>query len=140
VIDKQDVMTSAQFWTLSGSMWAICGFFIAFAFWIVKGKDVHRWWRRRKLNIPSEAEANMKTISGPTWEVKWIRTSEAKESRPDEQRTTVLGHTLAEVLATLRARYGDEFNESNIRGTEKRSLYGDVLVGIPDGRIGEEVK
>ena len=73
----------------------------------------------------------MKTISGPTWDVKWVKVSELTEKRPDEQRSTVLGNTLPEVMQVLKARYGDEFDERNVRGTEKRD-YSNVIVGIPE--------
>lgn len=104
--------------------------FFALMMWLSFGKQIRRWWRRRKLNIPDE-ENNVKTISGPTWDVSWVRVSEDKEKHPDEQRSTVLGHSLPEVMQVLKAKYGDEFDEQNVRSADKRS-YSNVIVGIPE--------
>lgn len=103
---------------------------IALMVWIMGGKHIRRWWRRRRLNIPDE-ETDVKTISGPTWEITWVKVSERPERHPDDMRTTVLGNTLPEVFAVLRAKYGDEFDEKNVRSTSKQS-YTNVLVGIPE--------
>jgi hypothetical protein len=125
-MDTQNTISNSTFtWT----MLAIYIPFIAFMVWVPFGKRIRRWWRRRKLSIPNE-ENGVKTISGPTWEVTWVKVSEAPEKRPDEVRTTVLGHSLPEVMQVLKARYGDEFDEQNVRSADKRS-YTNVLVGIP---------
>lgn len=104
--------------------------YIALMVWITFGKQIRRWWRRRKLNIP-EKEKDVKTISGPTWDITWVKVSEAKETRPDEQRSTVLGHSLPEVMRVLKSKYGDEFDEQNVRSADKRS-YSNVIAGIPE--------
>ena len=129
LLDTQDTVTSYQFTIIMCAVYGAAIVFMVLMFG--GGKKLRRWWRRRKLHIPSEAEANVKTITGPTWEVKWIKTSEANEKRPDEQRSTVLGNSLSEVIAVLKAKYGDEFAEQNVRGTEKRD-YSNVIVGIPE--------
>jgi hypothetical protein len=43
----------------------------------------------------------------------------------------VLGNTLGEVMRVLKAKYGDEFTEQNVRSADKRS-YSNVIVGIPE--------
>lgn len=98
------------------------------------GRYIRRWWRRRKLNIPDE-ENDVKTITGPTWDVKWVKVSELGKKYPDEQRSTVIGSTLPEVMQVLKAKYGDEFDEKNVRSTDFRS-YMVVIAGIPE-RIGQ---
>jgi hypothetical protein len=129
VIDTQDTITATSVTVIMGTIYACVIVFMVLMFG--GGKALRRWWRRRKLHIPNEAEASVKTISGPTWDIRWVKTSEAKEKRPDEQRSTVLGCNLSEVFAVLKARYGDEFDEKNVRGTEKRD-YSNVIVGIPE--------
>jgi hypothetical protein len=104
--------------------------YLAFMVWITHGKQIRRWWRRRKLDIPNK-ERDVKTISGPTWDITWVKVSEANEKRPDEERSTVLGHSLREVMLVLKAKYGDEFDEQNVRSADKRS-YTNVIVGIPE--------
>jgi hypothetical protein len=101
---------------------------IAFMVWLYFGKYIRRWWRRRKLTIPSEEE-NVRTITGPLWDIRWVKVSEAIEKRPDTQESTVLGNTLPEVSEVLKAKFGDEFDEKNIRSASKQS-YTNVLVGI----------
>jgi hypothetical protein len=129
VIGTQDTVSTTSATIIMCTVYASFALFIVLMFG--GGKRLRRWWRQRKLNIPSEAEANVKTISGPTWDVKWVKVSELTEKRPDEQRSTVLGNTLPEVMQVLKARYGDEFDERNVRGTEKRD-YSNVIVGIPE--------
>jgi hypothetical protein len=127
VIDPNAPVSNSTFtWT----MLAIYIPFIAFMVWVPFGKHIRRWWRRRKLIIPNE-ENGVKTISGPTWDITWVKVSEAIEKRPEEQRSTVLGNTLAEVMLVLKARYGDEFSEQNVRSASKQS-YSNVIVGIPE--------
>jgi hypothetical protein len=103
---------------------------IAIMLWLPFGKHIRRWWRRRRLSIPNE-ENGVKTITGPTWEVTWVKVSEATEKRPEDQRSTVLGNTLAEVMQVLKTKFGDEFDEKNVRSADKRS-YSNVIVGIPE--------
>jgi hypothetical protein len=103
---------------------------IVFMGWVYGGKQLRCWWWRRKLNIPDE-EGNVRTISGPLWDISWIKVSEAKEKHPEDQRSTVLGHNLPEALQVLKAKYGDEFDEKNVRSADKRS-YTNVIVGIPE--------
>jgi hypothetical protein len=98
--------------------------------WLAFGKQIRRWWRKRKLNIPNEEE-NVRTISGPLWEVSWIKVSEAAEKHPERQDSTVLAHELAEAMLVLKAKYGDEFDEKNVHRANKQS-YSNVIVGIPD--------
>ena len=45
---------------------------IALMVCIYGGKQLRRWWRKQKLNIPDEEE-NVRTISGPLWD-KWTYT------------------------------------------------------------------
>jgi hypothetical protein len=97
--------------------------------WMFGGKQLRRWWRRRKLNIP-EKEENVTTINGPLWEVGWIKVSEVGEKYPQEQRSTVLGNDLPQVVQVLKAKFGDEFEEKNIRRASIQSYF-DVIVGIP---------
>jgi hypothetical protein len=111
-------------------MWTICGAFVASMVWITKGREIRRWWRRRKLNIPSE-ENDVKTISGPLWDISWVRVSEATEKHPDTQDSTVLGHDLPEAMQVLKTKFGDEFDEKNVRRASKQS-YTNVIVGIPE--------
>jgi hypothetical protein len=127
VIDTQDTMTGSQF---ALDTFTIVLPAVAFLVWIYSGRELRRWWRRRNLNIPNEEE-NVRTITGPLWEVTWIKVSEITEKRPDDQRSTVLGNTLPEVMQVLKAKYGDEFDEKNVRSADKRS-YSNVIVGIPD--------
>ena len=127
MIDTQDTMSNFGFSLMMSALYLPL---LALMVWSAFGKQIRRWWRRRKLNIPNE-ENGVKTISGPTWDVTWVKVSEAKEKHPDEQRSTVLGHSLPEVIQVLKARYGDEFNEQNVRSADKRS-YSTVIVGIPE--------
>lgn len=103
---------------------------VVFMVWTLVGKQLRRWWRRRRLNIPDQEE-NVRTISGPLWDISWIKVSEAKEKHPEDQRSTVLGHNLPEAMQVLKAKYGDEFDEKNVRSADKRS-YTNVIVGIPE--------
>lgn len=130
LIDTQETMTTTQLVLITSIPLAMCGAFVVFTIWMIRGKEIRCWWRRRKLTIPKE-ENGVRTISGPTWNVKWIKVSEMKEKRPDEVSTTVLGRDLPEVIAVLKARYGDEFEEINIRSADKHS-YSEVLVGLPE--------
>jgi hypothetical protein len=82
------------------------------------------------MNIP-EREDKVRTITGPLWEVGWVKVSENGEKHPEEQRSTVLGNDLPEVLQVLRAKFGDEFQEKNIRRASKQNYF-DVIVGIPE--------
>ena len=127
MIDAQDTITTPQIVLPQVAIYSV---FIAAMVWLYRGKNIRRWWRRRKLNTPNE-ETNVKTISGPTWVVVWVKVSEAPEKRPDEQRSTVLGNTLPEVIAVLKAKFGDEFDERNVRSADKRD-YIEVIVGIPE--------
>lgn len=72
----------------------------------------------------------MTTINGPLWEVGWIKVSEVGEKYPQEQRSTVLGNDLPQVVQVLKAKFGDEFEEKNIRRASIQSYF-DVIVGIP---------
>jgi hypothetical protein len=45
---------------------------VALMLWGLGGKQLRRWWRRRKLNIPDKGE-NVRTISGPLWDISWIK-------------------------------------------------------------------
>jgi hypothetical protein len=127
VIDTQGTISNSAFSFLMSALYLPL---FALMVWLYFGKQIRRWWRRRKLNIPNE-EKDVKTISGPTWDVTWVKVSEAKEKHPDEQRSTVLGHGLREVIQVLKAKYGDEFDEQNVRSADKRS-YSNVIVGIPE--------
>jgi len=127
VIDTQSTEVATT--TITVFMGVFYAAVIAFLMWLLLGKRIRRWWRRRKLNIPGEDD--VRTISGPTWSVKWVKVSQIKEKRPDEENTTVLGETQRDVFEALKAKYGDEFDERNIISTEKRP-YLTVLVGIPD--------
>ena len=63
----------------------------------------------------------MRTITGPLWDIAWIKVSEIAEKRPEDQRSTVLGNTLPEAMQVLKAKYGDEFDEKNVRSASKQS-------------------
>jgi hypothetical protein len=126
VIDTQGAMPNSEF---AAIMTAVYLPLIVFMVWAFGGKQLRRWWRRRKLNIPDEEE-NVRTISGPLWEVGWIKVSEVGERYPEEQRSTVLGNDLPQVVGVLKAKFGDEFEEKNIRRASKQSYF-DVIVGIP---------
>jgi hypothetical protein len=102
----------------------------ALMLWPVGGKQLRRWWRRRKLNITEQGE-NVRTISGPLWDISWIKVSEIAEKYPGAQNSTVIGQDLPEAIQVLKARYGDEFDERNVRRATKQS-YTDVIVGIPE--------
>ncbi len=69
--------------------------------WAFAGKQLRRWWRRKKLHIPEEE--NVRTISGPLWCINWIRVSESTEKHPENQNSTVLGNDLPEALQVLKA-------------------------------------
>lgn len=127
MIDTQNTMSTSAFTLIMSAVYLPL---FAFMLWIVRGKQIRRWWRRRKLNIPDE-ENEVKTVTGPTWDIKWVKVSEAKEKHPDEQRSTVMGHSLREVMQVLRAKYGDEFDEKNVRSADFRS-YSIVIAGIPE--------
>jgi len=43
----------------------------------------------------------------------------------------VIGHSLVEVMQVLKAKYGDEFDEKNVRSADFRS-YSVVIAGIPE--------
>ena len=130
LLDTQEIMSDSKFALIMLAIYVPIFAVMAFLGWLAFGKHIRCWWRRRKLKIPSE-ENGVKTISGPTWEITWVKTSEAKENRPDEVRSVVMGNTLPEVFAVLRARYGDEFDEQNVRSTSKQS-YSNILVGLPE--------
>ena len=123
---QEATITATQIMLWQVSLYVI---FFAVIIWSLRGKEIRRWFRRHKLSIPKEKD--VRTINGPTWDVTWVKVSEAPEKHPDVQRTTVLGNTLPEVIETLKAKFGDEFDEKNLRSTTKQT-YSDVLVGIPD--------
>jgi hypothetical protein len=126
VIDTQDAISNSK---LAAILTATYLPLFAFMGWMLWGKQIRRWWRRRNLNIPDE-EKNVRTISGPLWDISWIKVSEASEKHPNTQDSTVLGHDLPEAMQVLRAKYGDEFDERNVRRASKQS-YTNVIVGIP---------
>jgi hypothetical protein len=119
-------MPNAEFATI---MTAVYVPLLALMLWGLGGKQVRRWWRRRKLNIPAK-EDNVRTISGPLWDISWIKVSEATEKYPENQNSTVLGHDLPEAIQVLKAKYGDEFDERNVRRASKQDYF-NVIVGIP---------
>jgi hypothetical protein len=126
VIGTQDSISNFKF---AAILTAVYVPFVVFLAWMLGGKQLRRWGRRRKLNIP-ESEENVRTINGPLWEVVWIKVSEIGEKYPEEQRSTVLGNDLPQVVQVLKAKFGDEFEEKNIRRASKQSYF-DVIVGIP---------
>ncbi len=128
IIDTQQGMPNSQFVAILTAaylpLFALMG-------WMLCGKQLRRWWRRRSLNIPKEEE-NVRTITGPLWDISWVKVSEATEKRPEEVSSTVLGNDLPEAIQVLKAKFGDEFNERNVRRASKQS-YTNVIVGIPEG-------
>jgi hypothetical protein len=127
VIDTQNTMSNSAFTLLLSAVYVPL---IVYMVWGTFGKQLRRWWRRRKLNIPDE-EKNVRTIIGPLWEVGWVKVSETGEKYPEEQRSTVLGNDLPQVVQVLKAKFGDEFEEKNVRRASKQS-YTNVIVGIPE--------
>jgi len=69
VIDTENTISTSTFTLIMSAVYLPL---FAFMLWIVRGKQIRRWWRRRKLNIPNE-EKDVKTITGPTWDVKWVK-------------------------------------------------------------------
>jgi hypothetical protein len=126
VIGTQDATSNSKF---AAILTAVYVPFVVCLAWMLGGKQLRRWWRRRKLNIP-EREENVRTINGPLREVGWIKVSEVGEKYPEEQRSTVLGNDLPQVVRVLKAKFGDDFEEKNFRRASKQS-YSDVIVGIP---------
>jgi hypothetical protein len=90
VIDTPAAMPNSEFAAIMSAVYVPL---IVFMVWVFSGKQLRRWWRRRKLNIPAREE-NVRTINGPLWEVGWIKASEVGEKYPEEQRSTVLGDDL----------------------------------------------
>lgn len=79
--------------------------------------------------------SNVRTNSGPLWDISWIKVSEATEKHPSNQASTVLGHDLPEAIKVLKAICGDWFDEKNVRRASKQG-HSNVIVGIP-GRKNE---
>jgi len=115
--------------SINGAMFVL---FIVAMILIIKHKEIRRWWRKRKLKLNVPGEDDVRTITGPTWRIEWTKVSQIGEKYPDRMSTTVLGNTLPEVFQVLKAKFGDEFEEANVRGTSFGSEYSTVLVGIPD--------
>jgi hypothetical protein len=126
-MNTKDAMPNAEF---AAIMTAVYVPLLVLMLWALGGKRLRRWWRRRKLNITDKGE-NLRTISGPLWDISWIKVSEATEKYPEAQDSTVLGHDLPEAIQVLKAKYGDEFDEKNVRRATKQS-YTNVIVGIPE--------
>jgi hypothetical protein len=52
----------------------MAGIYGSVMLWVLQGKQLRRWWRRRNLNIPDE-EGNVRTIIGPLREITWVKVS-----------------------------------------------------------------
>lgn len=126
MIGTQDSISDLKFAAILTTVYVSFVFFLA---WMLGGKQLRRWWRRRKLNIP-EREENVRTINRPLREVGWIKVSEVGEKYPEEQRSMVLGNDPPQVVRVLKAKCGDEFEEKNIQRASRQSYF-DVIVGIP---------
>jgi len=68
VIDTQSGIPNSEF---AAIMTAISAPLIALMVWAFAGKQLRRWWRRKKLHIPNEEE-NVRTISGPLWDINFV--------------------------------------------------------------------
>jgi hypothetical protein len=127
VIVTRGAMSNSEF---AAIMTAVYAPVVVFMVWVFSGKQLRRWWLRRKLNIPNEEE-HVRTISGPLWDIIWVKVSEATEKHPQNQNSTVMGHDLPEAMQVLKAKYGDEFDEKNVRHASKQDFF-NVIVGIPE--------